>query len=234
MATSACLSQAANLTALARGFSREEVPMADVQNLTTSGAPKGGDRPAGAETGRAGAEAGSRSFDESARAAEAVADKTADASRAAAKANTEILRSQFETAEQAVHSSLEAGARSIEGLSQTWTRAFGVGNPNPVLAEQSAQNIQAVSRASSALAKGAQEASRAWFDLTQKTLRMNLEAIGRFAGCRSVQEVANVQSTLLRDNLQQVIESGEVIARTQSSAIQEATRAIQPQVRQKV
>jgi len=220
---------------LRRAVSSEgTLSMPDVQNPGTP--QKGAGGSAQSERGRAAGEDAVRSFDEGARqakdgarAAEAAADKTAEATRAAAKANTEILRTQIETAQQAVHSSLEAGARSFEGLSQTWTRAFGVANPNPDLAEQSAQNVQAVSRASSALAKGAQDASRAWFDLTQKTLRTNLEAMGRFAGCRSLQEVANVHSTLLRDNLQQVIESGEVIARAHTDAIQEATRAIQPQ-----
>jgi hypothetical protein len=163
------------------------------------------------------------------RAAEAVAANTAEASRAATEANTEILRTQIETAQQAVQSSVEAGISSFEGLTQSLTRAFGVANPNPDLAEQSARNVQAVSRASSALAKGAQDASRTWFDLTQKALRTNLEAMGRLANCRSLQEVVNVQSNLLRDNLQQVIESGEAIARAQSDAFQQATRAMQPQ-----
>lgn len=210
--------------------------MPDVQNPSTPPPQKGGGGSSGSDRVRVAAEEGSRSFDEGARkaeegarAAEAVANKTAEAGRAAAKANTEILRTQIETAQQAVHSSLETGARTFEGLSQTWSRAFGVVNPNPDLAEQSAQNVQAVSRASSALAKGAQDASCAWFDLTQKTLRTNLDAMGRFAGCRSVQEFTNVHSAFLREMLQQAIESGEVIARAQTDAIQEATRAMQPQ-----
>jgi hypothetical protein len=185
---------------------------------------------AAAEAARAAAavtDAGAQKIKEGARAAEAVADKTAEASRAAAKANSEILRTQIETAQQAVRSGLEAGMRSLEGLTQNWTRAFGAATPNPELAEQSAKNVQAVSQASTALAKGAQDASRAWFDLTQRAVRTNLEAMGQFAGCRSVQELMTLQSNLVRDNLQQVIESGEAIARAHSEAIREATRAIQ-------
>lgn len=214
--------------------------MPDPQNPATLDPQKNGGRGSAtanaANAANAAAEAGSRSFEagvrqakEGARAAEAIAEQAADASRAAAQANTEILRTQIETAHQAVRTSLEAGARSFERLGENWSRAFGVGTANPDLAEQSAQNVQAVSRASSALAKGAQDAAAAWFDLTQKTVRTNLEAMSRLAGCRSVQELANVQSTLMRDNLQQVIETAEVIARTQSDAVQEATRAIQRQ-----
>jgi len=189
---------------------------------------KSSSSPVALEAARTAADAGARQAKEAARTAEAVANKTADAGRAAAKANSEILNSQIETAQQAVRSGLEAGMRSFEGLTQNWTRAFGAASSSPDLAEQSAQNVQAVAQASSALAKGAQDASRAWFDLTQKAVRTNLEAFGRLAGCRSFQEVATLQSNLMRDSLQQAIEGSEVIARASSDAIREATRAIQP------
>lgn len=179
------------------------------------------------EAARAAAQTGARQAKDGARAAEAVAAKTVEASRAAAQANSDILRSQIETAQQAVRSSLEASARSLEGLTQNLSRSFGVAAANPDLAEQSAQNVQAVSQASSVLAKGAQDASRAWFELTQRAVRTNLEAFGQLASCRSMQEVMAVQSNLLRDNLQQAIESGEVIARVSSDTIREATRAMQ-------
>jgi hypothetical protein len=219
------------------GVSSEEFPMADPQSPATpavakngAGAANEGSRPAeaAAEAARSAVDAAARQAQEGAQAAEALADTTADASRAAAKANSEILRTQIETAEQAVRSGLEAGMRSFEGMTQNWTRAFGAAAPNVDLADQSAKNVQAVSQASTALAKSAQDASRAWFELTQKAVRTNLDAMGQFAGCRSVQDLMTVQSNLVRDNLQQAIESGELIARASSEAIREATRAMRP------
>jgi hypothetical protein len=181
------------------------------------------------EAAKASADTGARQVKEGAYAAEAAANKAAEASRAAAKANSEIFRTQVETAQQAVRSSLEAGMRSLEGMTQNWTRAFGAVPPNPDLAEQSARNVQAVSQASTALAKGAKDASQVWFELSQKAVRTNLEAFGQLAGCRSVHEVMALHSNLLRDNLQQAIESGEAIARASTDAIHEATRAIHQQ-----
>jgi hypothetical protein len=205
--------------------------MADVQDPAAPSTAKtvAPAAPAALEAARAVADAGARQAKDSARAVEAVANKTAEAGRAAAKANSEILHGQIETAQQAVRSSLEAGMRSLEGMTQNWTRAFGATAPNPDFAEKSAQNVQAVSQASSALAKGAQDASRVWFDLTQQAVRTNLEAFGRLASCRTMQEMVMLQSNLLRDNLQQAIEGGEAIARASSDAIREATRAIHPQ-----
>jgi hypothetical protein len=232
-------------------FSPKETPMANVENPGAAGSPRNGGRgaappetprdtsregPAPREAARAAGEAGSRSFEagarqaqENARAAEAVADKTADASRAAAKANAEIAQSHIETSHEAMRSSLDAWTRTVEGLTQSWTRVLGVTNPNPDLADEAARNVHAVSQASTALVKGSQDASRAWFELTQRTVRTNLEALERLAHCRSVQEVVTVHSNLLRDNLQQAMESGETVARTSSDAIREATRAMQSQ-----
>ena len=199
--------------------------MADSDTPATSANKSGAD--AALEAARTAAQTGARQAKDGARAAEAVAAKTAEASRAAAKANSDILRTQIETAQQAVRSGLEASARGLEGLTQNWTRTFGVAAQNSDLAEQSAQNVQVVSQASSVLAKGAQDATRAWFELTQRAMRTNLEAFGHFATCRSMQEMMAVQSNLLRSNLQQAIESGEVIARVSSDTIREATQAIQ-------
>jgi hypothetical protein len=202
-----------------------------VDTQTSNPGPKNAEaaRQATDAAARQATEAVGRQAKEGARAAEAVAENTAEASRAAAKANSEILQTQIETAQQAVRSGLEAGMRGLEGITQNWSRAFGAVSPNPDLAEQSAKNVQAVSQASTALAKGCQDASRAWFELTQKTVRTNLEAMGQFAHCRSMQELMTLQSNLMRDNLQQVIESGEVMTRCSSEAIREATRAIQQQ-----
>lgn len=202
--------------------------MADTPDPAGPSTSKAGGGATPTEAARTAADAGVRQAKESARAVEAIADKTAEAGRAAAKANSEIVSTQIETAQQAMRSGVEAGMRSLEGLTQNWTRAFGAAAPNSDLAEQSAQNVQAVAQASTALAKGAQDASRAWFDLTQRAVRTNFEAFGRLASCRSFQEVATLQSNLIRDSLQQAIEGGEVIARASSDAIREATRAIQP------
>ena len=220
----------------------EDFPMPDTPTIANSPAsPKNGAAneaieaaksaadTAAVEAAKSAADTAARRAKESARVAEVVADKSAQASQAAAQANTEILRTQIETAHQAVRSGLEAGVRSFEGLTQNWSRTFGVGAANPELAAKSAQNVRAVSQASTALAKGAQDASRAWFELTQKTVRTNFEALGQFATVRSVHELMALQSNLVRDSLRQAIESGEEIARVSTNAIREATRAIQPQ-----
>lgn len=209
--------------------------MANVQDPAATPNPKRAGESSAASEGRRGAETvETRTFEqveESARAAEAVSEKTAEASSAATKANAEILRAQIETAEQAVRSGFETGARTVEAMSRSFVHAWGVASPNPDLAEQSAQNVQAVSRASTVLAKGAQDAARAWFDLTQNSLRTNLEALGEIAKCRSAQELVNAHSNLLWANLRNIIESCDAMTRASADAIGEATRAMQSPMR---
>jgi hypothetical protein len=163
---------------------------------------------------------------EIARAAEAVVARTAEASRETATAGAEAIAAQVETAQSSVRSGLESSASNIEGLTRTWSQMLG-GGSNPDLGQASTQTVGAISGASTALAKGVQDASKAWLDLTQKTMRSNLDAMRQLAGVRSVPELIAVQSNLLRGNLQQAIESGETLARVSGDAIREATQAIQ-------
>jgi phasin family protein len=163
------------------------------------------------------------------KAAERPVQAGAKAAEAAAQANSEILRAQMETAQGAVRSGLEAGVRGFEGLAQGWTRVFGLAGPGTELAETSARNLKAVSEASTALARGVQDASKAWLELTQKTARTNIEALSQIAQARSLHELMAAQTGYVRESLEQAIAGGEQVARVSTDAIREATRAIHPQ-----
>ena len=66
------------------------------------------------------------------------------------------------------------------------------------VARRSSENIQAVTQASTVLARGVQEASQEVFGLVQDRLQKNVEALSRIAGTRSVQDFVAVQSDLGR------------------------------------
>lgn len=195
--------------------------MADNQTPGTASAASKSGSAASAEAieaGRRAAEAAERQTEKAARVAEQVIDKTAEASEETVRA--------IGTAQDAWRASLEAGARSVEGLSQTMSRTFGIAAPDGELAERSAQNVRAISQASTALAKGAQEASRVWFELVQQGLRTNLEALSELAQCRTMQDVITVQSQVMRRGLERAVDGGQTIARSSAQAIEEANRAL--------
>ena len=77
--------------------------------------------------------------------------------------------------------------------------------------------------------KGAQEVSHEVFGLVQDRVQKNIEAVSRIAGTRSVQDFVAVQSDLVRDGLQQVIDTNKRIAELSVRVADEAARAMQAQ-----
>src|SRR5215218_4603892 len=89
------------------------------------------------------------------------------------------------------------------------------------------QNLQAVTQASTVLARGFQEASHEVFRSAQNRLTKNMDGLNRMAGCRSVRAVVAAQSELMRDNLQLTIDTNRRIAELWVRIADEATGAIQ-------
>ena len=88
------------------------------------------------------------------------------------------------------------------------------------------QNLQAVTQASTVLARGFQEASNEVFRSAQNRLTKNMDGLNRMAGCRSVRAVVAAQSELMRDNLQLTIDTNRRIAALSVRIADEATGAI--------
>ena len=88
------------------------------------------------------------------------------------------------------------------------------------------QNLQAVTQASTVLARGFQEASNEVFRSAQNRLTKNMDGLNRMAGCRSVRAVVAAQSELMRDNLQLTIDTNRRIAELSVRIADEATGAI--------
>src|SRR3954447_8985358 len=104
-------------------------------------------------------------------------------------------------------------AQGFQRINDQFTKALGFSGPQAEeLARRASQNLQAVSQASSVLMTGAQEVSHEVLGLVQDHLQKNIDGLNRLAGCRSVQDFVSVQSDLVRDNLQQVIETNRRVA----------------------
>jgi hypothetical protein len=89
-----------------------------------------------------------------------------------------------------------------------------------------AGTLRAVAQTSTTFVRGLQDVSDELVDRSQRRLQRNLDGLQALARCRSMADFVEVQSALLRDNLEQTIENSRRIAELTIQMTDEATRTV--------
>jgi phasin family protein len=176
------------------------------------------------------ADAGRKISDDAARTARAATDQATRTAEQTTRAGADAARQGADTARDTMQSGMNSAVQGFQGVADQMTKVLGFTGPQAEkLAQQSSQNLQAVSQASTVIAKGVQEFSQEWFGLAQNRFQKNMEAFNRLAGCRSVQDFVAMQSDVVRDNLRESLEGGRRLAEVSVRVAEEATKTIQAQ-----
>jgi hypothetical protein len=92
--------------------------------------------------------------------------------------------------------------------------------------DQASQSIQAVAQSNRILARGAGTITLEWFGLRQERLLKNLEGMTDLLSCRTIPDFVRLQSALVRQNVEQMIDNSRRVAQLTAQVAQEATRTL--------
>jgi hypothetical protein len=146
----------------------------------------------------------------------------------------DTLRAGVESAQTMAQAMQEAVSNSFSAFSELARRSTGqamqiVDQPDGTtqgLTEEAAHNLRAVAQSSTVLTRGLQEASREVVTRSQQRLQRNLDGLQALARCRSMTDLVEVQSSLLRDNLEQTLENSRRLAELTLQMTDEATKTV--------
>ena len=116
-------------------------------------------------------------------------------------------------------------ARFAMRSSCAFTRGRSVAAPRRVVHGRTLERCPAT-QSGTVLVHGLQEISREMAGRGQKRLQRNLDGVHALARCRSMTELVEVQSSLLRDNLEQTVENSRRIAELPIQMADEAARTV--------
>lgn len=159
--------------------------------------------------------------DETTRAARTAADAGAGAARAGA----DMIQRNAETVQHAWDSGSKMATNLAERSAERFARACGIsGETAQQAAEQSSRNLESIVQSGTILAGGMQSISMELMNFARKRMEQCMHRVDALASCRTPQEVVAVQSDLMRDNLEDIIQSTRRIAEISTQMADEAVR----------
>jgi len=149
------------------------------------------------------------------------------------RAGTESAQNIAQSMQRVVESGFDALSEMARRSSGQALQMFGPSVAKPQgLGEQVSDNVKSVVRSNTVLTQGIQELSREWFELSQKRLQTNLDGLNALTRCQSVNDLVTVQSSLIRNNLEQTVDNSRRIAELTMRLADEATRSVTVGVKQ--
>jgi len=145
------------------------------------------------------------------RAAEQTAHTTramSEATERTARAGVEAVRRNAESMNSHWRNNSEAASRIAERSMDQFSKMFGLsGDTARETMQRSSGNLQAMIESTTIVAGGLQNVSGEWMRFAQSRFEDNLDRFDELMGCRTVQECLALQTEIVRDNLEALLQS---------------------------
>lgn len=116
-----------------------------------------------------------------------------------------------------------AAEQPVRQASRLFVVAGGAGRE---AARQASRNVQGLTQTGSVLARGFQDLSREWINFAQNQWRTNWNGLTGLARCRTPRDVLELQSTVVRENVQGVLDSARRVSEISTGVAKEVARTI--------
>ncbi len=148
-----------------------------------------------------------------------------DAAKRTAQAGAEAFRRNAEGLSNAWRESGETATRIAERSMDQFTKLFGFnGDTARQTMQQSAENVQALIDSSTVFAGALQNLSGEWMRFLQQRVEGNLEHIDDFMGCRSPHECLELQTRIVRDNIEALLHTARRTSELSTQLAEDAVK----------
>lgn len=149
----------------------------------------------------------------------------ADVGERTARAGAEAIQRNAENVTNTWRNGSEAVSRIAERSVDQVSKMFGLtGDTTMATMQRCGSNIQAVMESVMIVASGLHEASGEWMRFAQNRVERNLDHFDQLMGCRSPQEYLALQTQVVRDNLEAILQSAHRTSERSTQVADEAVR----------
>ena len=154
-------------------------------------------------------------------AAEQTAESAANVVRAGAVGAREMAYTGQHAFQNGVGTAFDVAQRSMS----QFTELFGLaGQQTAKRRGEGTTSSDAMTDTTTGLARGFENASREWLEMSQKCVQTNLAGFEAMARCRSLQDFVAVQSSLIRDNFDLAVKNSRRFAEMSVAVANNATQ----------
>jgi hypothetical protein len=170
-------------------------------------------------------EAARRTTEKTAEQTSRIGQAAADAGEEVARVGANLLQQNAETLQNTWRFGLETATAVMGRSTDQLGRTLGLsGNEAKQATERSARNAETVLYATTAATKVMDGVSREYFEFIRQQIEKNMDRMNDFWSCRTPQDVAAIQSDLVRETVGSVLESSRRMANMSLKLVDDAAK----------